>query len=88
MIKSLIAGIAAFSLATATPVAAQDLDRENLGKLLLGLAAVAVIGAGLAGLSCAKYLVDAGFTPHVYEARDVLGTDGCSLGAVGRGSLT
>lgn len=34
---------------------------------------VAVIGAGLAGLSTAKYLVDAGFTPIVYEARDVLG---------------
>ena len=47
MIKSLIAGIAAFSLATATPVAAQDLDRENLGKLLLGEAAVAVIGAAI-----------------------------------------
>eukprot|EP00188_Purpureofilum_apyrenoidigerum_P003662 Plantae.Rhodophyta-Purpureofilum_apyrenoidigerum.ctg3891.p1 GENE.Plantae.Rhodophyta-Purpureofilum_apyrenoidigerum.ctg3891~~Plantae.Rhodophyta-Purpureofilum_apyrenoidigerum.ctg3891.p1 ORF type:complete len:547 (+),score=117.57 Plantae.Rhodophyta-Purpureofilum_apyrenoidigerum.ctg3891:96-1736(+) len=34
---------------------------------------VAVIGAGLAGLSTAKYLTDAGFTPYVYEARDVLG---------------
>nr|AUE44534.1 phytoene desaturase [Grateloupia turuturu] len=34
---------------------------------------VAVIGAGLAGLSCAKYLADAGFRPIVYEARDVLG---------------
>jgi 15-cis-phytoene desaturase len=34
---------------------------------------VAIIGAGLAGLSCAKYLVDAGHTPVVYEARDVLG---------------
>lgn len=34
---------------------------------------VAVIGAGLAGLSCAKYLADAGFEPTVYESRDVLG---------------
>nr|AUE44529.1 phytoene desaturase [Ahnfeltiopsis flabelliformis] len=34
---------------------------------------VAIIGAGLAGLSCAKYLADAGLQPIVYEARDVLG---------------
>lgn len=34
---------------------------------------VAVIGAGLAGLSCAKYLADIGAAPTVYEARDVLG---------------
>ncbi|MGL5034916.1 MAG: FAD-dependent oxidoreductase, partial [Microcystaceae cyanobacterium] len=34
---------------------------------------VAIIGAGLAGLSCAKYLADAGFTPIVLERRDVLG---------------
>ena len=34
---------------------------------------VAIAGAGLAGLSCAKYLADAGHTPVVYEARDVLG---------------
>ncbi|CAM9541346.1 unnamed protein product [Discosporangium mesarthrocarpum] len=34
---------------------------------------VAVIGAGLAGLSCAKYLSDAGHKPLVLEARDVLG---------------
>ena len=34
---------------------------------------VAIAGAGLAGLSCAKYLCDAGHTPIIYEARDVLG---------------
>ncbi|WP_413295483.1 15-cis-phytoene desaturase [Synechococcus sp. MIT S9452] len=34
---------------------------------------VAIAGAGLAGLSCAKYLSDAGHTPVVVEARDVLG---------------
>ncbi|QFZ91890.2 15-cis-phytoene desaturase [Synechococcus elongatus] len=34
---------------------------------------VAIAGAGLAGLSCAKYLADAGHTPIVYERRDVLG---------------
>lgn len=34
---------------------------------------VAIAGAGLAGLSCAKYLTDAGYTPVVLERRDVLG---------------
>jgi 15-cis-phytoene desaturase len=34
---------------------------------------VAIVGGGLAGLSCAKYLVDAGHTPIVLESRDVLG---------------
>ncbi len=34
---------------------------------------VAIAGAGLAGLSCAKYLADAGHIPFVYEARNVLG---------------
>jgi 15-cis-phytoene desaturase len=34
---------------------------------------VAIIGGGLSGLSCAKYLADAGHIPTVYEARDVLG---------------
>lgn len=34
---------------------------------------VAIAGAGLAGLSCAKYLVDAGHTPILLERRDVLG---------------
>ncbi|KGG16794.1 MULTISPECIES: 15-cis-phytoene desaturase [unclassified Prochlorococcus] len=34
---------------------------------------VAIAGAGLAGLSCAKYLADQGHTPIIFEARDVLG---------------
>merc|ERR1719491_627438 len=34
---------------------------------------VAIIGGGLSGLSCAKYLTDAGHAPTIYEARDVLG---------------
>jgi len=34
---------------------------------------VAIIGGGLSGLACAKYLVDAGHQPTVYEARDILG---------------
>lgn len=34
---------------------------------------VAIIGGGLAGLACAKYLSDAGHEATVYEARNVLG---------------
>ncbi|MEM1393693.1 MAG: 15-cis-phytoene desaturase [Cyanobacteria bacterium P01_D01_bin.116] len=34
---------------------------------------VAIAGAGLAGLSCAKYLIDEGHTPVLLESRDVLG---------------
>ncbi len=34
---------------------------------------VAIAGAGLAGLACGKYLVDAGHQPLIYESRDVLG---------------
>lgn len=34
---------------------------------------VAIIGGGLAGLACAKYLTDAGHEATIYEARDVLG---------------
>ena len=34
---------------------------------------MAIIGGGLSGLSCAKYLVDAGHEPIVLEARNVLG---------------
>jgi 15-cis-phytoene desaturase len=33
----------------------------------------AIIGGGLSGLACAKYLADAGHTPTVYEGRKVLG---------------
>jgi 15-cis-phytoene desaturase len=38
---------------------------------------VAIIGAGLAGLSAAKYLSDAGHVPIVLEGRDVLGGKVC-----------
>merc|ERR1719201_2761085 len=38
-----------------------------------GAPTAAILGAGLAGLSTAKYLADAGFRPVVLEARDVLG---------------
>lgn len=34
---------------------------------------IAIIGGGLSGLACAKYLTDAGHIPIVIEARDVLG---------------
>ena len=34
---------------------------------------VVIVGGGLSGLACAKYLVDAGHEPIVLEARDVLG---------------
>ncbi|PJI86014.1 hypothetical protein BC777_2371 [Yoonia maricola] len=49
MLKSLTAVVTALSLtlATATPTYAQGLSREDAGKLLIGLAAVAVIGAAI-----------------------------------------
>ncbi len=47
MMKSLIVTVTALALATATPASAQGIDREDLGKLLIGLAAVAVIGAAI-----------------------------------------
>ena len=34
---------------------------------------IAIFGGGLSGLSCAKYLSDAGHEPILYEARDILG---------------
>eukprot|EP01041_Mallomonas_annulata_P004590 gene4590-9122_t len=52
---------------------------ESLSKKLKGYAynssskRVAVIGGGLSGLACGKYLVDAGHKPIILEARDVLG---------------
>ncbi|MEL6840058.1 MAG: hypothetical protein AAFP85_12255 [Pseudomonadota bacterium] len=47
MMKSLITATVALSLAVATPASAQGIDREDLGKLIIGLAAVAVIGAAI-----------------------------------------
>lgn len=57
----------------------RDAERES-GRLATELKAppqnslrVAVVGGGLAGLSAAKYLSDAGHTPVLLEAEDVLG---------------
>ena len=49
MFKPLIAGITAISLtlATTTPLHAQGMDRDDVGKLLFGLAAIAVIGKAI-----------------------------------------
>ena len=49
MFKLLIAGITAISLtlATTTPLHAQGMDRDDVGKLLFGLAAIAVIGKAI-----------------------------------------
>ena len=46
---------------------AGELKRDGVKKR------VAIIGGGLSGLACARYLVDAGHEPIVLEARDVLG---------------
>ena len=46
---------------------------EDADSSIIRSKKVAVIGGGLSGLACAKYLVDAGHEPTVYEARDVLG---------------
>ncbi|CAJ1337918.1 unnamed protein product [Effrenium voratum] len=53
-------------------------EGEALSRKLLSLKGaesktVAIIGGGLSGLACAKYLVDAGHKPIVLEARDCLG---------------
>lgn len=54
-----------------------ELSSSFKGKLKVGSDSekkkVAIIGGGLSGLACAKYLSDAGHEPTVYEARDVLG---------------
>ena len=49
MFKSLITGMTALSLtlASATPVAANGFDREDVGKLLFGLAAIAVLNQAI-----------------------------------------
>lgn len=49
MFKSLIAGVAAVSLtfATAMPAQANGFDREDAGKLIIGLAAIAALNAAL-----------------------------------------
>ena len=54
-------------------------DAEALSKKLKELKGmgekkkVVIVGGGLSGLACAKYLVDAGHEPVVLEGRDVLG---------------
>jgi len=56
---------------------AGDLSRRFKSDLKVGGAGekkkVAIVGGGLSGLACAKYLSDAGHEPVVLEARDVLG---------------
>lgn len=49
MFKSIIAGVTAISLtfASTTPLQAQNIDRNDVGKLIVGLAAIAVIGAAI-----------------------------------------
>ncbi len=46
---------------------------QALGKANGSPKRVAVVGGGLAGLACAKYLVDAGHKPLVLERENVLG---------------
>ncbi len=56
---------------------AGDLSRRFKSDLKVGgdgeKKKVAIVGGGLSGLACAKYLSDAGHEPIVLEARDVLG---------------
>jgi len=49
MFKSIIAGVTAISLtfSSATPLFAQNMNRDDVGKLIFGLAAIAVIGTAI-----------------------------------------
>eukprot|EP00518_Triparma_eleuthera_P000833 CAMPEP_0182455072 /NCGR_PEP_ID=MMETSP1319-20130603/1409_1 /TAXON_ID=172717 /ORGANISM="Bolidomonas pacifica, Strain RCC208" /LENGTH=560 /DNA_ID=CAMNT_0024653107 /DNA_START=137 /DNA_END=1815 /DNA_ORIENTATION=+ len=53
--------------------AAESLSKKFSNNTPTTPKSVAVIGGGLSGLACAKYLAEAGHKPKVYEARDVLG---------------
>jgi len=57
----------------ATAMSARFGSELRVGPNGEGKKTVAIIGGGLSGLSCAKYLSDAGHEPTVYEARNVLG---------------
>nr|AUE44523.1 phytoene desaturase [Cyanophora paradoxa] len=61
--------VEAVSTPAQAPSSAESSSSGSGGKGLK----VAIAGAGLAGLACAKYLAELGHTPYVYEARDVLG---------------
>lgn len=52
---------------------AAALSRSFVEETVTEPKTVAIIGGGLSGLACAKYLADAGHKPIVYEAREVLG---------------
>lgn len=54
---------------------AKDLSQkfEQINNMGGAKKKVAIFGGGLSGLSCAKYLSDAGHIPTLYEARSVLG---------------
>ena len=51
----------------------KSLDFQNLKTDTTRKKSVAIIGGGLSGLACAKYLCDAGHEVLLLEARDVLG---------------